>query len=317
MIEGEPVPTVAQSEGRLSLDRWFDTPTRLGKLTLPPVGLVILALIGTTLLLVVATVRWGTPGDEHAYWLAGRHLLDGRPLYDPNATSVTPYAFWYAPVVAQLIAPVAAIFPSEAFTVAWTALLLGCVWWLAGGGVLPALALVAFPPVAVELWFRNVHLVLAVLIVLAIRRSPLFHVPGAAIKLSPALVIVYLAGRSRWREAALVLAVGLALLAASYALSPGAWQAFVEMLRSRGPGDVSGFLPIPYWTRAAVGVVLAVVAGRLQPRLGEPLLVVAIVVALPTLWFAALATLAALVPILRNPTGSPAVAAVRLPTGAP
>jgi hypothetical protein len=47
-----------------------------------------------------------------------------------------------------------------------------------------------------------------------------------------------------------------------------------------------------------VGLALAIVAGRLEPRIGEPLLVVAIVVALPTLWFTALSTLVALVPLI-------------------
>jgi hypothetical protein len=276
-------------------------PAHVGRRTLPPPGLLVLATIGAVFLLVDATVRWGTPSDEHAYWLAGRHLLDGLPLYDPNASPVTPYAYWYAPIVAQAVAPFAAVLPSQAFSIAWTLLLLGCVWWLAGGHILAALALIAFPPVAVELWFRNVHLVLAVLIVLAIRRSPLFYVPGTAIKLSPALGVVYLAARARWRDAGAVLALGLGVLAVSVVLSPDAWRAFLEVLRSRGPADVSGFLPIPYVVRAAVGVALAVAAGRIRPRYGDPLLVVAIVVALPTLWFAALATLAAVVPLIRRP----------------
>ena len=45
------------------------------------------------------------------------------------------------------------------------------LFWLAGRDVLRTLALVAFPPVAVEFWFRNVHLFLAVLVVLGLRRA--------------------------------------------------------------------------------------------------------------------------------------------------
>ena len=282
------------------IERLFQRPSRIGRFGLPPAGLVALAMIGATLLLVVASTGWGSPSDEHAYWLAGRHLLDGAPLYDPTATAVTPYAFWYTPIVAQVMAPIVAILPSGAFTIAWTMLLLGCVWWLAGGRLLPALALVAFPPVAIELWFRNVHLVLAVLVVLGIRRSSLLFVPAAAVKFSPGLGIVYLVARARWREAALVIAAGAGFLAVSYALSPEAWRAFVDILAARGPTDISGFLPVPYIGRVGAAFVLALVAGRLRPRIGEPLLVVSIVLALPTLWFTALATLAALVPILRR-----------------
>jgi peptidoglycan/LPS O-acetylase OafA/YrhL len=56
----------------------------------------------------------------------------------------------------------------------WIVLLLACLWWLGGRDPLTAVALIAFLPVAVELPARNIHLVLAVLAVLALRRSPLF-----------------------------------------------------------------------------------------------------------------------------------------------
>ena len=114
-------------------------------------------------------------------------------LYDPTATSITPYAYWYPPVVAQVVAPISAVVPSEAFSWGWTALLVVCLIWLAGGRPLVALALVAYVPVATELGFRNVHLILAVLIVLAIRRWPVLFAVGAAIKIAPGLGIVYLA----------------------------------------------------------------------------------------------------------------------------
>ena len=50
--------------------------------------------------------------------------------------------------------------------------------------------------------------------------------------------------------------------------------------------------------RLAAGVVLTVIAALIRPRIGEPLLVVAITVALPTLWLDALSTLIAIVPIV-------------------
>ena len=57
------------------------------------------------------------------------------------------------------------------FTLAWTVLLLGCLLFLGRRRVLVALALIAFLPVAVEFWFRNIHLVLAVLVVLSVERG--------------------------------------------------------------------------------------------------------------------------------------------------
>lgn len=264
-------------------------------------AIAALALIGACLLVVVAAYRWAGPGDEHAYWLAGQRLLAGEPLYDPSATSITPYAFWYPPIVAQVMAPISAVLPSVVFSAVWTLLMLGCVWWLAGRNVLVALAMCAFPPVAVEFWFRNVHLILAVLLVLGLRRSGGWFSVGAAIKLAPGLGIVYLAARRRWSEATIAAGFGIMLLVVSVALSPDAWRQFVEITLARGPSDASGFLPIPYIVRAIVAVALAVVAARMERRIGEPLFVVAVVVALPTLWFTALSTLVAIVPLVRRP----------------
>jgi hypothetical protein len=286
-------------------------PMPVGRLALPPLGLILLATVGAILLVVVATSRWASPNDEHAYWLAGQRLLDGRALYDPNASSVTPFAYWYPPVVAQVVAPISAIVPSEAFSWGWTAVLVACLVWLARGRPLVALALVAYVPVATELGFRNVHLILAVLIVLAIRRWPVLFAVGAAIKIAPGLGIVYLAARGRWRDAVIAAAVGLVILVVSVALAPGAWADFFDILRARGPGDASSFVPTPYIVRAVAGLGLAVVAGRLEARVGEPLLVVAIVVALPTLWFTALSTLVALVPLVWAGATQPVAGAAR------
>jgi alpha-1,2-mannosyltransferase len=276
--------------------------------------LIVLAAIGTTFMLVDAVTRWGTPADENAYWLAAHRLMDGLPLYDPTATSITPFAYWYPPIVAQVLSPVVAVLSADLFNWLWTFLMLGCLWWLAGRNLLVALAMCAFPPIAVEFWFRNVHLVLAVLLVLGLRRWGGWHSVGAAIKLAPVLGIGYLVLRGRWRDAFIASAFGLVLLVASVALAPDAWRQFIDTLAGRGPGDISGFLPIPYFVRLAVGLALTVIASRLEPRFGEPLMIIAVTVALPTLWFTALSTLAALVPLLRNPAprnlapGSPAVA---------
>jgi glycosyl transferase family 87 len=273
-------------------------PRQVGRMTMPSPLLVVLAAIGAALLLVVAVNRWAVPSDEHAYWLAAQRLLNGEPLYDPDATIVTPYAYWYPPVLAQFLAPVAAILPAMAFTFAWTVLLLMCVWFLGGRAPLGALALIAFLPVAVELWFRNIHLVLAVLVVLGLRRWPVAFAVGASIKLAPGLGIVYLAARGRWRDAGLATAVGIAILAVSVALSPDAWRQFVDIVTARGAGEVNGLIAVPYFVRAIAAFALALVAGRLRPELGEPLLVVAMTLALPTLWFTALSMLAAIVPLV-------------------
>ena len=261
----------------------------------------MLAAIGASLLVVVAVSYWPIPADEHAYWLAGQRVLAGQPLYDPTAASNTPYAYWYPPIFAQVLAPITAVVPSALFSIAWIGLMLGCLWWLSGRNLLVALAMCAFPPIAVEFVSRNVHLVIAVLLVLGLRRWGGWFSVGAAMKLAPVLGIPYLALRGRVREAVVAALFGFVLLVISVVLAPDLWRQFIDVLRARGPGDASALLPVPYAARFVVGAVLTVIAARIEPRYGEPLLVVAVTLALPTLWLTAFATLAAIVPLFREP----------------
>ncbi len=263
-----------------------------------PLWLLLLAAIGASLLLVVAMARWGTPSDELAYWLAARRLIDGLPLYDPAATIVTPYAYLYPPPLAQALVPVAAVVPDWLFSAGWTALMGLALFWLAGRDVLRGLALVAFPPVAIEFWFRNVHLFLAVLVVLGLRRASGWLSVGAAIKVAPGLGIPYLALRGRWREAGLAVLVGLGILMISVVATPDAWRAYLDFIRTTDPLQPSSFVPIAWPIRAAAGVVLAVVAARLPRDVGDPLAVVAITLTLPSLWVTGLSLLVAIVPLV-------------------
>ena len=263
-----------------------------------PLWLLVLAAIGASLLLVTAMARWGAPSDEHAYWLAARRIIEGQALYDPAATIVTPFAYLYPPPLAQALVPVAAVVPSWLFSVGWTVLMGLALFWLAGRDVLRALALVAFPPVAVEFWFRNVHLFLAVLVVLGLRRAAPAFAVGAAIKVSPGLGIPYLAIRGEWRTAAIATAVGAAMLALSVVLSPDAWRAYVDFALSVDPLQQSSFVAVPLPIRAAAGLIVAVIAARLPRWAGDPLLVVAVTLALPSLWFTGLSLLVGIVPLV-------------------
>jgi len=285
-------------------------PVVVGPRRLPSIGLVVLATIGSTLLAIVATTEWRHFNDEHAYWLAGARLAAGLPVYDPSALPDTPYAYWYPPPLAQVLAPLTSLVSGDAFSVMWTALLLACLWWLGGRNPLVGLAFIAFLPVAVELRVRNVHLVIAVLVVLALRRSWAFWIPAAAIKITPVLGVVYLAAAGRWRDAAKVTMLGTAVLGVSAALGPAAWREFIDVVGARAGTDGGSWLPIPFAVRFAVGVALVVLAGRLvaratargaDQRLGEALLIVALTVANPTLWATALSLLIAIVPLWRRP----------------
>lgn len=290
----------------------FTAPVVIGERRLPPLGLVVLATIGLALLAIIAAFEWTHLNDEYAYWQAGARLWAGEALYDPTAAPNTPYAYWYPPPLAQILAPITAVVSAEAFAIAWTALLLGCLWWLGGRNILVALALIAFLPVAVELRVRNVHLMIAVLAVLALRRSWAFWIPAAALKITPVLGIGYLAAAGRWRDATKVAILGAAVLASSFVLGPEAWRQFLEVVGARAGTDGGTILPIeiPFAVRFVLGAALAVLAGRMAARAaargtsarsGEALLIVALVVANPTLWVTAMSMLIAIVPLWRSP----------------
>jgi hypothetical protein len=292
-----------------ALAQRFVAPVVVGTRRFPSIAILVLAAIGASLLLIIAVTEWQHLNDEYAYWLAGSRLASGASPYDLGAAPNTPYAYWYPPPLAQVLAPLTSFISADAFSVLWTVLLLACLWWLAGRDVLVALALIAFLPVAVELRVRNVHLVLAVLAVLALRRSPLLWVPATAVKITPILALPYLAAAGRWRAAVLVTVAGGAVLAVSYVLAPWAWQSFIDVVGLRAGAEGGSVLPIPFAVRFAAGAALAIVAGRLtlrataageSPRVGEALLIVALTIANPTLWVTAFSLLVAIVPLWRR-----------------
>jgi len=285
----------------------------------PPVWLLVLAAIGGCLLVIVAVTRWGTPSDEFAYWLAAKRLLAGQPLYDPTAQPGTPYAYFYPPPLAQVLAPLTTVVPDWLFVAVWTALLLVCLWWIGGRSPIVALALVAFIPVAVELWYRNIHLVLAVLIVLGLRRSPVWLAVAAAIKGAPGLGILYFVVAGRYRDALIMGGTGLAMLVGSIVISPDAWRDFLDVVVADAAGVGASIVPIPFAVRAVAAVGLITLAGIVtrrassaaaattwsrDARLGEVLFVVSLVLANPTFWVTSLSLLVAILPLIRTPSGT-------------
>ena len=273
------------------MSRWrIERPKRI---------LVVLAAAGGALLLIVGTSRWDTRTDEFAYWLGAQRLATGQSLYDPSATLGSPYAYLYPPPLAQVLAPFTHVLPDPIYVAAWTMLLLIALLHLGDWSPLRALALVVWIPVAVELSWRNVHLLIAMLVVLGLRGRPWAFAVGAAIKIAPALGVVYFLSARRWRDALVAAGAGVGILALSFVLAPGAWRDFVALARESGAGS-SGLLPIPFWVRAVAGIVLAIVAGRAPPRVGETLLVLAITAANPSMFVTAFCIPIAIVPLLRS-----------------
>ena len=94
--------------------------------------------------------------------------------------------------------------------------------------------------------------------------------------------------------------VGMAILVVSVLIGPDQWLAWFDYLRAQDPFAQSAFFGVPFPIRAAVAVVLTVVAGSIAGWRGEVLLVGAITLALPSLWFTGLSLLVAAVPLYRD-----------------
>jgi hypothetical protein len=279
---------------------------------------LLLAALGAVLLAVIAVDSWPQVYfDGLAYWRAGERLLSGAPVYQAGLVG-TPLAYWYPPPLAQALAPFTAVIPEVVVNWAWIAVLMACLWWLVDGSLLRLLASLVFLPVAVELNVRNIHLLLAVMIVLGLTRrswSWLLGV-GAAIKIAPAVGIVYLAARGRWRDAAIGVVTGAVICGVSFVLAPSLWSSWVStMLSNGGVSAGASFLPIPYWARGVAGVLLAWWAGRQPERVGDPLAAIAVVVALPTWWAPAFATLLAAWKLRPRAIASGALARTPAPVG--
>lgn len=263
------------------------------------IALVVLAAIGGALLAIVVVLFWQNPGDNYAYWLAAQRLVAGEPVYVTGEAAFAPYAYHYTPPLAQVLAPLTLFLPSIAYIIGYRVLEILTVWYLAGRAMLPMLALIAFLPVAIELRFENVHLFMAVAIVLALWRWPLLFAVAAIVKVSPGLGIVYLVLRRRFRDAAIAVVVGAAICAVSYVLSPNLWQEFLAAIGDRAGITGNSLIPVPYVVRAIAGLVLAVAGGIVGRRRGELLLVLAITAANPNLALNGFAVLAAAVPVWR------------------
>lgn len=261
------------------------------------VALAILAAIGGALLAVIVATFWMVPGDAFAYWIAGARLMDGVTIYATGDAAFAPYAYHYTPPLAQVLAPLTPAVPTLAYLIVFRVLLILVTWDLAGRRFLATLALIAFLPVALELRFENVNLLMAAAVVYGLGRFPWLFSVGAIVKISPGLGIVYLIMRRRWRDAVIASIVGALIVAVSFVLDPPLWREFLAAIQDRTAITGNSLIPVPYFLRAVVGLAIAIAGGLIGRRHGEILLVVAITVANPNLAANGLAVLAAIVPI--------------------
>ena len=225
--------------------------------------------------------------DAHAYWAVD--------LSNPYAKALgTPDAYLYSPAFAQLVAPLGILPFSVFYALVTAANLAGLVYLLGPVRALLAVALVS--PVAIDLWYGNIHLLMAVAIAVG------FRYPGAwalllLTKVTLGIGLLWFAARREWRPLAAAVGVTAAIATLSFLLAPGLWVSWIQsLLRSSGrPGHYGIFYDVPLWLRLSAAAALVTWGALTGRRWAVP---VGSTLALPVLWFNGLAMLVAVMPFI-------------------
>jgi len=254
-------------------------------------GLAVAGLLfGAYLFVVVAPSAQTVGFDAFAYWSVDIEHPYARVTGELGA-------FPYTPVAARAFAP-ASLLPWPAFWFLWTAVLLGTIVWLGrrgwptGAAWTGPLMVLAFPPVAVELYHGNVHLLIAAAIALG------FRYPAAwsfvlLTKVTPGIGLLWFLVRREWRPLIVIGTVTGLLVAVSVLVDARFWADWinVDLLVSLQRPPSQPQIAIPLLPRLVAAALLVTWGARTDRRWTVP---AAATLALPVLWFAGLSILAAI-----------------------
>jgi hypothetical protein len=232
--------------------------------------------------------------DAHNIW-----LLDLTAPY--RAPWGAPDSFVWSPAVALAIAPLTELPFPIFYKLLLAANLAAMAWLLRWPGAVVALLL---PPVRIELQTGNIHLLLAAGIVLGFRASAAWA--GLILtKVTPVIGLLWFAARREWRQLLVAVGTTAAIVVATWAISPGLWADWVELLVASSTVAIVNFtlVQIPIFVRLPVAAGIAVIAGWRGARWLMP---IAVLLALPAIWVGALTILLAVFPLLgqRDPLES-------------
>jgi hypothetical protein len=241
-------------------------------------------LFDLAIFVVGGPIRQTLGADAYAYW----SLNVDHPYADPMGSLG---AFLYSPVAVRAFAP-ASLVSWPIFWWLWTAVLVATVIWLGGR---KTLWLLAFPPVALELYYGNINLLIAAAIALGFR-YPAAWAFVLLTKLTPGVGLVWFAVRREWRQLGIALGVTLALVLVSVVIDGSLWADWFRLLIASGP-PASQSLAVPLTIRIPIAIIIVAWGARSNRRWAVPL---GAMVAVPALWLASLSILAA-VPALNRP----------------
>ena len=245
-------------------------------------GLAVAGLLFAAYLFVIVAPKVGTVGfDAFSYW-----SVDLAHPYARVAGELG--AFPYTPIAARLFAP-ASLLPWPSFWWLWSTALVGTAIWL---GWRQVLLVLAFPPVAFELYHGNVHLLIAAAIALGMR-YPAAWAFVLVTKVTPGVGLIWFAVRREWRHLGIALGVTAALVAASLVVDGRLWREWIVdglLPVVNGPSQ-QFYIGIPVLVRFPVAALLVFWGARTNRTWTIP---ASAVLALPVLWISGFSILAAI-----------------------
>jgi hypothetical protein len=244
-------------------------------------GAVVTGLVFAAYLFFVSEAQKGSA----AYDIAAYYTFDlANPYAHANVGDLG--AFLYSPPIALVLAPFHAL-PWLTFVTLWYVVLFTCIAWL---GRASFLAVLAFPPVALDLYHGNIHLLLAVAIALGFRYPQTWSLVLLT-KITPGIGLLWFAVRREWRNLWLALGVTGAIVAVTFIILPTQWVAWINMLfDSVGTPPPWPALPIPLLLRLPLAALIVTWGALTDRRWTVPL---SAAVANPALWPGSFAILAA------------------------
>jgi hypothetical protein len=251
-------------------------------------GLIISGWLATGFALVVVTAVGHSFGyDAYSYWSIDFADLYGRTISNNFALG----AFRYAPPIAFLFGPLGAL-PWWLFLWLWIGLMLAIIAWLGGRWALVALAL---PPVALELYHGNVHLLMAAAVALGFR-YPWTWSFVLLTKITPGVGLLWFAMRREWRSLALALGATVIVSIISAVAAPHYWTQWVDSLISNLNEPQHYSVPPPAFIRVPLAALLVIWGARTDRPWTVP---VAAAAALPIIWPHGLTVALAAIPFAR------------------
>lgn len=252
-------------------------------------GLIISGWLATGFALVVVSYFARSLGyDAYSYW-----SIDLDNLYERTiASNFALGAFRYAPPIAFLFAPLGAL-PWWLYLWLWEALMLATIFWLGGRW---ALVLLALPPVALELYHGNIHLLIAAAVALGFRH-PWSWAFVILTKVTPGIGLLWFAVRREWRSLAIALGATVAVSLVATVVAPDYWREWIEALLSNLNEPQWYSVPPPAPIRLPIAAVLIIWGARTDRRWTVP---VAATLGLPIIWPHGLTVALAAIPFLER-----------------